>query len=99
MTSRHTNVTESIFHVNWDGHNHRFNGAGHAYIKIWRPHFKKASSHVEKTVINRLLDFWGVLDNFEINCFTMYNVQVSWLNLIYSLQLSICHIKTGEWFS
>jgi hypothetical protein len=29
MTSRHTNVTESIFHVNWDGHNHRFNGAGH----------------------------------------------------------------------
>jgi hypothetical protein len=32
MTSRHTNVTESIFHVNWDGHNHRFNGAGHAAI-------------------------------------------------------------------
>jgi hypothetical protein len=23
---------------------------------------------VEKSVINRLLDFWGVLDNFEINC-------------------------------
>jgi hypothetical protein len=23
---------------------------------------------VEKTVINRLLDFCGVLDNFEINC-------------------------------
>jgi hypothetical protein len=32
MTSRHTNVTESIFHVNWDGHNHRFNGAGHGSV-------------------------------------------------------------------
>jgi hypothetical protein len=32
MTARHTNVTESIFHVNWDGHNHRFNGAGHGLL-------------------------------------------------------------------
>jgi hypothetical protein len=27
---------------------------------------------VEKTVINRLLDFSGVLDNFEINCTSMF---------------------------
>jgi hypothetical protein len=34
--------------------------------------FQKASLHVEKTVINRLLDFSGVLYNFEINC-TLYS--------------------------
>jgi hypothetical protein len=27
---------------------------------------------VEKTVINRLLDFCGVLDNFEINCIFIF---------------------------
>jgi hypothetical protein len=38
------------------------------YIKKRRLNFKKASLHVEKTVINRLLGFSGVLYNFEINC-------------------------------
>jgi hypothetical protein len=46
MTSRYTNVTESIFHVNWDGHSHRFNGAGHDYTKrIWHSVFFTYNSH------------------------------------------------------
>jgi hypothetical protein len=34
----------------------------------------------EKTVTNRLLDFWGVLDNFEINC-TVLSVDIGYRNL------------------
>jgi hypothetical protein len=46
--------------------------------------FQKASLHVEKTVINRLLDFSNVLDNFEINC--MYRI-ISFKELLYRLQM------------
>jgi hypothetical protein len=36
--------------------------------KKYSSNFKKPPLHVEKTVINRLLNFRGVLYNFEIKC-------------------------------
>jgi hypothetical protein len=56
MTSRHTNVTESIFHVNWDGHNHRFNGAGHGSV------LKNAGQCIESIYHSRCFGIRGGYD-------------------------------------